>query len=274
MSREHVEFIQAYDVAPEPIETGPLAGARRRLLSADDADGSHTALLATPASFRAELADLARPLELFMLSGSASVAGVGFTPGCYVYVPGGRATALFEAHTDAELLLMVEPEIAPEPEAADPLSVLDVNAMPWDAVRTWLGDRPERAEGIVVKILRVKPNGSDWTWVASNVIDWTAGYAEVHPTIEEAFMLRGDCLLGTCGVMGPGSYFYRPPMVPHGPMYTRSGAFFFFRTRGGGLKTDYVAVPGWQELVEEHRGSAPFFERPAGASVSGTPPAP
>jgi hypothetical protein len=68
---------------------------------------------------------------------------------------------------------------------------------------------------------------------------------------------------GTCGIMGPGSYFYRPPMVPHGPMYTRSGALFFFRTRGGGLKTDYVAVPGWEQLVEEYRSSAPFFEPPS-----------
>jgi hypothetical protein len=268
MGRPHIEFIQAYDIAPELVDAGALAGARRRILSADDSDTSYTSLLTLSAPFRAELADLARPLELFMLSGAASIGGVSFTPGCYAYVPGGRSTAVIEAETDAELLLMVEPAAPPEPESDDPLQVLDVNAMPWDAVRTWLGDRPERAEGIVVKVLRVKPDGDGWTWVASNVIDWTAGYAEVHPTVEEAFMLRGDCLLGTCGVMGPGSYFYRPPMVPHGPMYTRSGGFFFFRTRGGGLRTDYVAVPGWEQLVEEYRSSAPFFEPPLAASAA------
>jgi hypothetical protein len=263
MGRPHIEFIQAYEIAPELVDTGALAGARRRILSADDADGSSTSLVTLPACARLELAELARPLELFMLSGAASLGGAAFAPGCYAYVPAGRSRAEFETQAGAELLLMVEPAAPADPAAADPLQILDVNAMPWDAVRTWLGDRPERAEGIVVKVLRVKPDGDGWTWVASNAVDWTAGYAEVHPTIEEAFMLRGDCLLGTRGVMGPGSYFYRPPMVPHGPMYTRSGALFFFRTRGGGLKTDYVEVPGWEQLVEEYRRSVPFFEAPS-----------
>ena len=33
--RDHVDFVQADDVAPEPISDGPLAGSARRLLSED-----------------------------------------------------------------------------------------------------------------------------------------------------------------------------------------------------------------------------------------------
>jgi hypothetical protein len=59
-------------------------------------------------------------------------------------------------------------------------------------------------------------------------------------TIEECFMLKGDILLGQRGVMGPGYYFWRPPHVEHGPMYTINPGMFFFRSKGGSLSTLHV----------------------------------
>jgi hypothetical protein len=83
--------------------------------------------------------------------------------------------------------------------------------------------------------------------------------AEIHPTVEESLTLRGDILLGSLGAMTPGCYFWRPPMVPHGPMYSRTGAEFFFRTKGGALEVAYETVPEWDRLVDEYRGREQLY---------------
>lgn len=72
-------------------------------------------------------------------------------------------------------------------------------------------------------------------------------------------MLRGDCLLGNHGEMGPGAYFWRPPYVQHGPLCTRNGAMYFFRTKGGDFSTTYEEVPGWEEMVVEYFAREPYL---------------
>ncbi len=67
--------------------------------------------------------------------------------------------------------------------------------------------------------------------------------AEIHSTVEEAFLIRGDVLVGTRGEMGPGSYFWRPGLIEHGPMASRNGTLFFFRTKLGGLDLETVETP-------------------------------
>jgi len=59
--------------------------------------------------------------------------------------------------------------------------------------------------------------------------------------------------------MTAGSYFWRPGMVEHGPMLTRDGGLFFFRTKGGGMDVTHVPVPGWEDMVDEYLGREPYF---------------
>jgi hypothetical protein len=61
------------------------------------------------------------------------------------------------------------------------------------------------------------------------------------------------------GEMTPGAYFWRPPYVPHGPLCTRNGAMYFFRTKGGDFDTTYEEVPGWDEMVGEYFAREPYF---------------
>ena len=63
--------------------------------------------------------------------------------------------------------------------------------------------------------------------------------SEVHPFVEEMYLLSGESH-GDRGVMRPGAYFWRPGGIPHGPYGTLTGNLYFFRTRGGGLQTEYV----------------------------------
>jgi hypothetical protein len=252
MARDHVEFIEWDDVAAEPVSHGAFAGIRRRMLSADGGGADHTALGHFPAGWSNAIGG-ASPIELFCLAGAGAIAGERLRPGCYAYVPSRPGDAVLCVSEDSDILIMVEPERPPEPGAR--VEVKDQAQIAWHMP----GPNPDRALGIAIKLFREDPLTNDWTWVSAVVPGWLSRRAEVHPTIEECFMLRGDILLGSRGVMHAGSYFWRPPLVEHGPMYSRDGAFFFFRTKGGSLTTTFVDVPGWEDQVERYAGGAPFY---------------
>lgn len=252
MARPHIEFIDALAVAAQPVADGVLAGARRRLLSEDDETGAWTGIVSLPAGFSADLGALGRPLELFGLRGSVTVEGSTVGEGVYAYVPSGGTRPLMAAG-DAQLLVMVEEE---RPESDTAVEVIDTSTMRWAAPDVEGADIPA---GIVIKLLRVDPESGDWTWVAGVAPGWREERAEIHPTVEECLMLRGDILLGARGTMHAGSYFWRPGMVEHGPMLSRDGGLFFFRTKGGSMDVTHVAVPGWKEMVDEYLGRTPYF---------------
>lgn len=236
----------------EKYEQGPLSGVTRRVLSADESGIEHTALCHFDRGWVGDLSGRS-PVELFGLSGQLEIAGQALGPGCYAYVPSGTAHGHVDVREDADVLVMVESERAAERESA--VDVIDQRSIPWHMP----DENPNRALGIVIKLLREDPETHDWTWVSAVVPGWLSHRAEVHPTIEEAFVLRGDILLGERGVMRPGTYFWRPGMVEHGPMYSRDGAMFFFRTKGGRLSTSWVPVPGWEQVVDQYAAQSLFY---------------
>jgi len=139
------------------------------------------------------------------------------------------------------------------------IDVVDPDDLDWQP----LGADSGTPAGIVMKQLRVDPERGDWTYFVACAPYWQAPQAETHPTVQEAFMLRGDVLLGECGVMEPGCYFWRPPLVPHGPIFTHDGALFIFRVKGGSWEVSYHDIPGWEELVEAYKAREPFFRQAA-----------
>jgi len=145
--------------------------------------------------------------------------------------------------------------VDPEEPAGGAIQIVDSNELPWQCPPPESDVPP----GIVVRRLRRHPVSGDTTWIAAVVPGWCEQRAEVHDTIEECLMLRGDILLGRRGVMGPGAYFWRPPGVEHGPMFTINGAMFLFRSKGGRLATTHVPMSGWQEMVARYRATRPYF---------------
>jgi hypothetical protein len=252
--RPHIEFIDALAVPSEPMTDGPLAGAHRRLLSEDDETGAWTGIVSLDAGTTVDLGALGCPVELFALRGHVSLDGSTVGEGVYAYVPSGGSRPL-RTEADAQLLAMVEPAA---PASDEPIHVIDTSTMRWAAPELDADVPP----GIVIKLLRVDPDSGDWTWVAGVAPGWQEERAEIHPTVEECLMLRGDVLLGARGVMTAGSYFWRPGMVEHGPMLSRDGGLFFFRTKGGGMDVTHVPVPNWKEMVDEYVAREPYFAGP------------
>jgi hypothetical protein len=253
MGRPHIEFIESHEVAVEPLTEGPFAGARRRLLSEDDETEASTAIVSFPAGWSADVAGN-RPIELFALRGTIALDGQRIGPGGYAYLPPTGKQRLLSATAAADVLVMIEPE--QEALSDEPLSIIDTTEGRWQPP----GLDADVPPGILIKLLRVDPVARDWTWVAATVPGWEEQRAEVHPTVEECLMLRGDTLLGERGVMTAGSYFWRPPMVHHGPMYTRNGGLFFFRTKGGGMDVTWEDVPNWRELVDSYVEREPYYQ--------------
>ena len=252
MGRPHIEFIDALRVECVPVTHGPFAGASQRLLSIDsDGLGDFTALISFPAGWSGDLSESRRPTEIFVLEGMLAVAGSPCGPGVYAFVPAESADTKIGSPAGAVALVMVEPEHAPEGD----LAIIDSNDRPWTSPPV---DGPV-PQGIVVKRLRIAPGSGDVSWVAAVVPGWRESRAEVHESIEECLMLKGDILLGRRGVMGPGSYFWRPPRVEHGPMFSLNGGLFFFRSKGGGLTTRHEPVPEWEEMVARYKATQPYF---------------
>jgi hypothetical protein len=254
MGRPHIEFIDALGVERVPITNGPFAGASQRVLSADvDGGGDSTALVHFQPAWSGDLTPCERPVELLVLDGTLIVAGSICGPGVHAFVPAGRPGSTLASTHGCVALVMLEPAGAPGGD----LAIVDSNDMSWTSPPV---DGPV-PQGIVVKRLRIAPGSGDVSWVAAVVPGWRESRAEVHETVEECLMLKGDILLGRLGVMGPGSYFWRPPRVEHGPMFSLNGGLFFFRSKGGGLTTRHVPVPEWGEMVARYKATQPYFGR-------------
>ena len=249
MARPHIESIRAYDVPAEDVADGLLAGARRRLLSEDDADGSSTSLVTFPAGWTGDLAGT-RPVELFLLTGSADLGGQALRPGTWAWVPTAADGARLSLAEASDVLVMVEPE---RPNATGPVEVVD------SVTRSFEPSKTDVPPGLVVKDLRHDPETRDRSWVAGSPPGWIGYKGEIHPTVEEAFLIRGDCFLANSGEMRAGDYFWRPGGVHHGPFSTREGQLFFFRTKGGGMAVEFDEVPDWPERMRDYYDAEPYF---------------
>jgi len=247
MGRPHIEFIRSQDVS-EADAAAPFTGARERRLSTDVDSGAFTSVVLLPTGWTGDLSGSERPFELFALRGQVTLGAELLIPGSYVYLESGLPEASVAAATESLLLAMGEEKRAPGPTGT--WEVVDSERMQYEL---------SSVIGLVIKKLRVDPETGDWTWLAASAPNRVTPRAEIHPTVEEAFLIRGDCLLGGRGEMTAGSYFWRPGMVRHGPIATRKGTFFFFRTKGGGLETTYEEVPGWEEDVRAYRAAEPYF---------------
>lgn len=254
MARPHIEFIESGDVPKRLVGEGPLAGTEQRLLSDDHENGAWTALHTMPSGWEGDLGLSQRPIEIFVLEGVLEVEGQPVGTGCYVFLPAGGSSRPVVSRSGGHALVMLDPE---RPDASGgPAQIVDPSTQRWVPAALGEADIPP---GICIKLLHEDAETGDWTWVAATVPGWQENRAEIHDTIEECLLIRGDTLLGERGAMKPGSYFWRPPMVRHGPMFTHSGGYFFFRSKGGGLALEYEDVPGWQKIVDDYVASGDFY---------------
>lgn len=213
--------------------------AEVKVLSADEESGAVSLLVRYPSGFSVPATALSVHDELLVLDGSLEISGIPHGPFGYSHLPAGFASGPWRSVDGAVVLEFFSGTparaVGPTPYDEKRLVVgLDAMRVPYTG-----NFHPDFPPGAGRKILFQDPNSLDTTWLLGTLPLRWAERAEVHPTVEEMYLLAGE-VHGNRGVMRPGAYFWRPAGKPHGPYGTQTGNLYFFRTQGGQLSTDYV----------------------------------
>lgn len=231
MPRPHTEFIQATDQAPRPWSRAGLApGLQARGLSRDPVGGGASLLLEYPAGYQSEDTALAVAEELFVLEGSLRVGGALFEQHDYGFLPPGAPRSEISSPDGATVLCFYDAE--PRPGRPDPAISIQHTAtadMPW---LPGIADPNLKFMGLGRKVLRDDPQRQERVLLltmAPQAYPKATGAPQIaHPCVEEMYLFSGD-VISEYGVMRTGAYFWRPPMIFHGPHGSRHGAFMMVR---------------------------------------------
>jgi uncharacterized protein DUF4437 len=240
MARPWIEFVQSQHLA---WQRGALdsvrKGAEVKVLSADTETGASSLLVRYPAGFAAAGAALAVDDEFLVLEGALHIGDRSYPELTFAHLPAGFKTGAWSSREGAIVLQFFSgaPVRAAQPFAYDERRlVLHKSAFNVPYTGNF---HPEFPPGAGRKMLYQDPQTRDASWLLGTLPLRWAERSEVHPTVEEMYLLGGE-VHGNRGVMRPGAYFWRPPSVPHGPYGTQTGNLYLFRTKGGDLSTTYV----------------------------------
>lgn len=240
MSRPWIEFIQSQNL---PWRSGDLGGIRPGVqfkeLSRDEANGACSLLVRYPAGWHGTGGVLSVDDEFLVLDGALTIGGRQYGPMAYAHLPAGFDAGAWTSQAGAVVLEFFSGH--PGPGRADPAIDDRRLVLHQDTFQVpYTGNfHPEFPPGAGRKLLYTDPDTQDTTWILGTMPMRWAERAEVHPTVEEMYLLSGE-VHGNRGVMRPGAYFWRPPSRPHGPYGTLTGNLYLFRTKGGTLSTSYV----------------------------------
>jgi hypothetical protein len=253
MARPHIEFFQSQALAWESGSgVGWYQDVQRKLLSRDEGTGATSALLCYPPGWsRTHSEYLAADEEFFVLDGTLTINGRDYTEQCYGHLPEGFVRQSGSSEEGAVVLTFLSAEPATHAGAApeglyDPKRLVEyVNALETElstdvsVLGVELTDEIEDGfSGFAHVLFREDPYTHDQTWMLAARPLWKGGVIEIHPVVEEMYLVAGD-LATDRGLMMPGAYFWRPPGLAHGPFGSKTGNLLFFRTVGGPLSTEF-----------------------------------
>ncbi|HXF90923.1 MAG TPA: DUF4437 domain-containing protein [Candidatus Nitrosotenuis sp.] len=233
-NRKHIEFIWFDDVEPKPLHIAGLPnGLKLRTLSLDESDWALSGILSIPAGWSCDLDFISDAQEeLFILSGDLEIAGQRLSEHFYTFRPAGAAHGKIKSENGCELIVMWNKRFTIQIGAQgsyDEVKIIDTKRMHW---QTNVAEGP--ANGISVKLLHEDQATKAMTFIVGIMPNWFEDREEHHPCVEESFKIYGDMNLntrkGNSLLMGERSYFFRPPFMKHGPLFTQKGTMSLVRT--------------------------------------------
>lgn len=266
MSREWIEFIQSQNLPWQPAEISVLGdGVEARRLSEDGDSGALSALLRYPAGYRGAANALAADEEFLVLDGELEIGGRRYGPFAYAHWPRGFDAG--ERHSAGGAVVLSFYSGEPTAAAAQDYNPERLVAHCDGLDVPYTGNfHPEFPPGAGRKLLYTDPDTGEASWILGTLPMRWAERSEVHPVVEEMYLLSGESH-GDRGVMRPGAYFWRPGDIPHGPYGTLTGNLYFFRTKGGGLQTEYVEPRRAFRWWPDYEPELPEAMRPYGSEV-------
>ena len=272
MARPHIEFIQAQRLPwlDNDLGTG-RAGVRAKVLSRDSDSGEVSAIMQVPPRWDHGPEILAVDEEFFVLDGQIEHIKkdgtvVIYSADTYGFWPKGFPRGRLSSSEGGTVLTFLAGPVTRQAKVGfdQPRLVekVDLRVGDWKADLNAMG-LTVMAAAAKIRRLRSDPQTGEITYVTATMPFWSETQPERHPVTQEIFVLAGE-ISGNTGVMCPGAYTWRPPYVTHGPYGSRTGAVFFFRSRGGTLTTVHDdAVPFSYEVP--HQPVLPPELKPLGA---------
>ncbi len=255
MTRLHTEFIQSQVLPWSPwSDSAWHHGVQIKNLSCDASTGAISALIHYPASWTSRVAGhLNADEEFLVLSGSLVVNGETYGPFCYGHLPQGFPRTQIQCPVDTIVLTFLSCRPIFSAGAASAwdksrfVAKVDILNAPLSTDFEKLGVRNTSSTSIRSNtasflLLRQDPYTREQTWVLAARALRHGAKKEIHPVVEEMYLLGGE-LIGPQGIMVAGAYFWRPPLIPHGPFGAKAGSLLFHRTHGGALSTTYADAP-------------------------------
>lgn len=261
-NRKHVEFVWFDEIDAKPLEIEGLpSGLTLKTLSIDEEQGALSGILKIPAGWRVDdYFTLNCPEQIFLLSGDLHIGGFSYREQGYAYRPAGAPHGQMRSETGCEVIVMWDApftvNIGDHGSTEGMIGKIDTIEQHWEPT---IATGP--AAGIKVKRLREVKETGEMTFIVGIMPNWYEGRQRHHPCVEESFKIFGDMNLnmnlGDKLWMGENSYFYRPPWIKHGPLYTRKGTMSLVRVsstlinRYMPLEEDeeYLAIMAEKELV-------------------------
>ncbi|RMG04695.1 MAG: DUF4437 domain-containing protein [Acidobacteria bacterium] len=232
--RKHVEFIYFDEIPYEPLEVEGLPpGLEFKVFSMDESDGALSGLIKIPPGWHTD-ADftLNTPEHLFILSGDLTIGEETLTEQFYSYHPKGSPHGKMSTRAGCEAIVMWDAKFGinlGDKGSMDGIILKDTIKMSWEPT---VAEGPQA--GIMTKMLRFVPETGEMLFIVGILPNWRESRPRHHPCVEESFKIFGDMNLNTnLGeklLMCERSYFYRPPWIKHGPLYTRKGTMSLVRT--------------------------------------------
>ena len=251
MPREHTEFIQS-QVLPWQVAGSDFArpGTEIKQLSADPDSGACSLIVRYPNGWSLPDAHvLLCDEELFVLDGVICINDRDYGKGDYAFLPALYPRDGIASATGAVVLTFFEGRPASAPATGGQIG-FDENRL-IERVATsdtdWIGASDPKVASERVQRLVLKPDSldGDRSWLlridATDDEPFQVDGVERHPCVEEMLLLDGSLVM-TCGLMRQGAYFWRPPMIAHGPMGTKHGFVGLFRAKEGSFSTEWSAA--------------------------------
>ncbi len=271
MPRPHIEFIQSQALPWSPTSwDGALTGTEIKILSRDEDSGACTTVIKYPAGWEREASEhLPVHEELFVLGGTLKINGINYDEMCYAHLPAGYSRTS-TASPDGAVVLTFFSGDANSVDGSAPSGLYDQSLLiervdvlnaNFSHDQTNLNVDPDSELGAGVAnfgnlVLRTDPYTKNQTWVISAPPLWQNTVIEIHPVVEEMYLLTGE-LAGDTGMMMPGAYFWRPPHMRHGPFGSKTGNLMLFRTEGSSLETETPEGNESFSWTPEHRPVLP-----------------
>jgi hypothetical protein len=264
MGRPHIEFIQSQAL---PWRRGLYGGARpdvsHKELSRDADSGASSLLVRYPKGWsRTKPEYLEVDEEFYVLDGTLKINGNTYTKDTYAHLPKGYTRNRASASDGAVVLTFfsgvptavagrAKKDMLDSRRLVERHNIYDVG---WGDGKM-KADKDFNTQSVGYQLLREDPDTKERTWILGVGGFWEGGNVEIHPVVEESYMLSGS-MVGSYGERRQGGYFWRPPGIRHGPLGSPMGCMIFFRCLGGPLTTQFL-YEGTYEWVPKYRPQLP-----------------